>query len=882
MGGYWSKKHVYILGGFLLLTLGLFIFFGAPLSGRAQDASSVVAILNLGDNQTLSQNYTFKFESTDNLDFVELHFIRLDNIDLPDKMAIAQRTSETANFWSYTLDLALLGNGSYRLETLAIFTDGTEVVGQIKNFNIQRSTAFPSVIKILNPSQQVVVTGDVVLQAVADQSVSEIIFSIFNEAGLLEKQISSSVKIAQTVHTVHLDSTTLSGDGLYTLKAQTASAETIVDSESINFYVVNSSEQNSSSTVVNLTFTSPVRDTEIFGKYLIQVSSNIEVEKMYFRFGSNLINARNYDKNLWQEYVVTTNYPNDNYELLAIATYQGREYYSSVLKVGVNNATTSDISDINGTTSPAITNQIIKQSSSLPTVPIDTLPVLNTQQLQQNVGTSTNVTSSINIVECANQDIKNITCQVYLRNKENFSDACVMKVLDVNICLDSYQKCKDSGIINIDNCFAYLNEPRASRWCDLENFKNENLCVEYNAERISPPLVNDLDVRCVQQGIANKEICDKFIEFINLPYECQGQKIKDQAVCDKFLKTNFVRIACQIIGESEETVCEQQLQEKYKNPATCIGEDCQKKLVNFLPALAAREVSKQALTQAQLKLVNGYINPTSQDDDIKPLLARLPVQLKMVENYKTIDAQDQVGIINGQFIKPLPMMIVKDSDQDGLPNDMENRLGTDPANQDTDGDGYMDGDEVAGGYDPLLAHAKLEKKLAPVEVALMNGSIFEHASLTGSETSDLQISEVVNVSQENNNDLMLSGVGPAYSVITLYIYSDIPLIATTQVDEYGRWQYALTDEMVDGEHQVYVAINDDTGRVEKKSVAKIFFVNEARAATVNEYIDLNLGSEPGLLEKYYLQGVIVLVLMAIVIFLLMRRGQKSEPDTFVS
>jgi len=881
MGSYWSKKHVYILGSSLLLTLtlGLFIFFSVPLLGHAQDASSVVAILNLGDNQTLSQNYTFKFESTDNLDFVELHFIRLDNIDLPDKIAIAQRTSETANFWSYTLDLALLGNGLYRLETLAIFTDGTEVVGQIKNFNIQRSTAFPSAIKILNPSHQAVVAGDVVLQAVVNQSVSEIIFSIFNEAGLLEKQIPSSVKVAQTVHTVHLDSTTLGGDGLYTLRVQTDSAEAIVNSESITFYVANSSEQNSSSTVVNLTFTSPVRDIEISGKYLMQVSSNIEVEKMYFRFGSNLIAARKYDKNLWQEYIVTTNYPNENYELLAIATYQGREYYSPVIKVGVNNATTSDI---NGTASLAITNQIIEQTTTLPTVPISTLPTLNTQPLQQNVDIALNATSSINIVECANQDVKNITCQVYLRNKENFSDSCVMKVLDVNMCLDSYQKCKDSGIINVDNCFTYLNEPRASRWCDLESFRNESLCVEYNAERISPSFANDLDVRCVQQSIANKEICDKFIEFINLPYECQSQKIKDQAVCDKFLKTNSVRTACQIIGESEEAICEQRLQEKYKDPATCIGEDCQNKLVDFLPALAAREISKQALAQARLKLVNGYINQASQDDDIKPLLARLPVQLKMVENYKTIDAQDQIGIINGQFIKPLPMVIVKDSDQDRLPDDMENRLGTDPANQDTDSDGYMDGDEVAGGYDPLLAHAKLEKNLAPVEVALLNGSIFEHASLTGSETPDLQISEVVNVLQENNNDLMISGVGPAYSIITLYIYSDIPLIATAQVDEYGRWQYALTDEMVDGEHQVYVAINDDTGRVEKKSVAKIFFVNEARAATVNEYIDLTLGSEPGLLEKYYLQGVIVLVLMAIVIFLLMRRRQKSEPDTFVS
>ena len=44
-----------------------------------------------------------------------------------------------------------------------------------------------------------------------------------------------------------------------------------------------------------------------------------------------------------------------------------------------------------------------------------------------------------------------------------------------------------------------------------------------------------------------------------------------------------------------------------------------------------------------------------------------------------------------------------DSDNDGLPEDEENSLGTDPNNSDTDGDGIMDGQEVADGTDPLDA-----------------------------------------------------------------------------------------------------------------------------------------------------------------------------------
>jgi len=45
--------------------------------------------------------------------------------------------------------------------------------------------------------------------------------------------------------------------------------------------------------------------------------------------------------------------------------------------------------------------------------------------------------------------------------------------------------------------------------------------------------------------------------------------------------------------------------------------------------------------------------------------------------------------------------IVEDSDHDGLTNAEEKAYGTNPNNSDTDGDGYSDGVEVRGGYDPL-------------------------------------------------------------------------------------------------------------------------------------------------------------------------------------
>ncbi len=43
-----------------------------------------------------------------------------------------------------------------------------------------------------------------------------------------------------------------------------------------------------------------------------------------------------------------------------------------------------------------------------------------------------------------------------------------------------------------------------------------------------------------------------------------------------------------------------------------------------------------------------------------------------------------------------------DWDNDGLTNRKESFWGTDPNNSDTDGDGYLDGEEIASGHDPLI------------------------------------------------------------------------------------------------------------------------------------------------------------------------------------
>jgi len=64
-----------------------------------------------------------------------------------------------------------------------------------------------------------------------------------------------------------------------------------------------------------------------------------------------------------------------------------------------------------------------------------------------------------------------------------------------------------------------------------------------------------------------------------------------------------------------------------------------------------------------------------------------------------------------------------DSDSDGLNNTLEEKLKTDPNNSDSDGDGYLDKEEILNGYNPLVGNRdrKVRRK---VEVNLSKQRLY--------------------------------------------------------------------------------------------------------------------------------------------------------------
>lgn len=163
-----------------------------------------------------------------------------------------------------------------------------------------------------------------------------------------------------------------------------------------------------------------------------------------------------------------------------------------------------------------------------------------------------------------------------------------------------------------------------------------------------------------------------------------------------------------------------------------------------------------------------------------------------------------------------------DPDGDGINNDNEYRYGTIPVNPDSDGDGFLDGDEVKDGYNPL--------KSSPGDKS--DKIVFESPKEKGEISRELyQVNNVEMIQSESGTKkIKISGKGIPNSFVTIYLYSD-PIILTVKTDDDGAWSYEVDKAIEDGEHQIYVAVTDNAGKITAKS-EPLIFVKTAEAATV--------------------------------------------------
>jgi hypothetical protein len=100
-----------------------------------------------------------------------------------------------------------------------------------------------------------------------------------------------------------------------------------------------------------------------------------------------------------------------------------------------------------------------------------------------------------------------------------------------------------------------------------------------------------------------------------------------------------------------------------------------------------------------------------------------------------------------------------------------------------------------------------------------------------------------------------------------------------KADVNGNWIYNLDKSLVNGKHEVYVAINNDKGRIVESSLPKPFFIEEAQAVTMDEFAGIqDASSVPDQSNMYlifYIMGALISVLVLVVIFLMIKQRNAN-------
>ncbi|OIP24779.1 hypothetical protein AUK11_02385 [bacterium CG2_30_37_16] len=116
--------------------------------------------------------------------------------------------------------------------------------------------------------------------------------------------------------------------------------------------------------------------------------------------------------------------------------------------------------------------------------------------------------------------------------------------------------------------------------------------------------------------------------------------------------------------------------------------------------------------------------------------------------------------------------------------------------------------------------------------------------------------------------ISFSGKTDPNVIVVLYIFSD-PTIVEVRTDKEGNWRYDLDKKKVaPGNHQVYVAVKDEDGKLVKRSNPVDFIVGsgEAIAASGNEKASTNAVQKSNSM-LYYGIGVFALITLIVSIFL---------------
>ncbi len=506
------------------------------------------------------------------------------------------------------------------------------------------------------------------------------------------------------------------------------------------------------------------------------------------------------------------------------------------------------------------------------------------------------------------------------KNKEEILPICLQNNIQTKkACVDFLKipvECREKNILDFKKCEIFLKKPKICRDLNIQNRDEcKNLvslplecvearifdkkeCAKYQYKKTIPDL-------CRKNNIKTQKECQEFIVLENLPKKCKEKGILNQNDCQNYIfqqtktkkehnkPSSKLNPVCLKLKTNNTKDCLDKVVEKYGKPMCSEAgiyknKECYAYLFNkfnlnlvcknkqncFKDEYLIDFIVKQNIYQ-KLHLIQ---NKKTNINQIKQITKNNSNLLAIKNNTNVFTLKAKNGILVDKTLKQsAPMVLFLDTDGDGLSDDFEQRWGTDYRNKDTDGDGYDDGVEIKNGFNPLGNGYLKNKKLSPIDTIILDKQNVEQAKNFGAVDQSLKIDGVENINNNDKNQYLITGKAPKNSVFALYIYSDIPLLISVKTDEYGNWKYILDKELTDDKHEIYLVVNDKTGKVIKKSNPFAFFVKEAKAVSIDEVLqNTKTKNKRTQTIKMYLVLVFVLVVFSFSIFIVYLLFKKNK------